>query len=162
VADYITPIIALAGMAASALADKKKKTQEKSDNRADTAYNIRMQEAESLGAPGAQFEQEAHNANVANSRIDRTPVNYGQSLSLLGKGIGNNFVPSTANGGAGDEVLGGNGIYNAPNTVPDLYTGTLNMPQPTGNDYQLGGDLQLPAASVQPDWGKLKLDDLDE
>jgi len=174
VADYITPIIGLASMAAAALADKKKKQQEKGDNLADTAYNIKMQEAEKLGAPGAQYLQEAHNALVSNHRIDRTPVDYGQGLGLIGKGLAGN-MPSPGGGNGGAEQLNSNPIYNAPGTVPDLYTGSLNYPQATGNNYQLGGNLQLPSSSPSvadvggaapqlsaPDWGSLKLDDLEE
>lgn len=164
-ADYITPLIGLASMAAAAIADKKKKQQEKGDNLADTAYNIKMQEAEKLGAPGAQYLQEAHNALTSNHRIDRTPVNYGQGLGLIGKGIaGNADGIGKMFGSSNASTLANDPIYNAPNTVPDLYSGQLSLPAATGNDYQLGGDLQLPAASSanMPDWGSLNLDDLEE
>jgi len=176
VADYITPIIGLASMAAAAIADKRKKQQEKGDNLADTAYNIKMQEAERLGAPGAQYLQEAHNTLVSNHRIDRTPVDYGQGLGLIGKGIaGNADGIGKLFGSSNASTLANDPIYNAPGTVPDLYTGSLNYPQATGNSYQLGGDLQLPSSAPSvadvggaapqlsaPDWGSLNLDDLEE
>lgn len=179
-ADYITPLVGVAATAAAILADKKKKEQLKADNLQDTAYNIKMQEAEKLGAPGAQYLQEAHNALVGNQRIDRTGVDYGQALGLLGKGIAGNAdsIGKGISGLFGDsasDVLNNDPLYNAPGTVPDLYTGTLNYPAATGNSYQLGGDLQLPSskpsvASVggdapqltAPDWGALNLSDLEE
>ena len=154
-ADYASAIMGLASMAASALAHKHKIKQEKQDTRADTAYDIQMENAAALGGPGARYMQQAHDALTHNKRLDREPVDYGQGLQLL-----RHSLP-----GVGNDLLGGSKSPDASaKPVPDTQLDyTLKLPESNGPLYPSGvHPLGVNTTLDAPDWSKLRLDDLED
>lgn len=166
-ADYVSGLIGLASMVAQALAHKKKIQQEKSDTKADARYDIAMQNAAALGAPGASYTAQAHNALVHNHRLDREPVDYGKALGLLGHSIPSLGGSSSGNGGAGQTPAVSSALSAPlPNSQLD-YTPQLPAADKPIYDYggassdAMGAPLYQPQLTA-PDWKSLNLDDLQE
>lgn len=158
-ADYASAIIGLAGMVAQALAHKKAIKQEKQDTRRDTSYDIAMENAASLGAPGARYQQQAHDALTHNSRLNRIPVDYGASLGMLGHSLAGAFDGS---GSDADAAL----AKPLPNAQLDY---TLQLPgktpaqnpiYPGGSSPSVTGTVGAPQIDLRaPNWNALKLDE---
>lgn len=167
-ADYVGALVSLAGMAAQALAHKKAIKQKKRDTTADTQYDIGMEEAAARGYRPARYMQQMHDADVANSRLDRIPVDYGQALSGLGRSLA---------GGNSDNSSDLSGQRAAASRLPDAPDAgldyTLQMPgktpaqnplYPGGSSPSVTGTVGAPQIDLRaPDWNSLKLpDNLDE
>lgn len=157
-ADYASAIIGLAGMVAQALAHKKAIKQERQDTRRDTSYDIAMENAASLGAPGARYQQQAHDALTHNSRLNRIPVDYGASLGMLGHSLAGAFDGSSS----GDAA---NGALSKP--LPNAQLDyTLTPPDvghpiyPGGSSPSVTGQVGAPEIDLRaPNWNALKLDE---
>lgn len=171
-ADYASALVSLAGMAAQALAHKKAIKQQKRDTTSDMQYDIGMEEAAARGYRPARYMQQAHDAAIHNSRLDRIPVDYGQALSGLGRSLA---------GGSGNDVSGGQDLAAqraAAQGLPtpqstDLLPNGLELPSSSGPMYPGGsspsasGQVGAPGIDLRaPDWGSLKLpselDDLEQ
>lgn len=163
-ADYVSAITGLASMVASAIAQKHKIKQEKQDNRQDTAYDIAMENAASLGAPGAHYQMQAHDALTHNHRLDRIPIEYGKGLELLGKslpGLGG----SSGNDGAGRTPAVNDALSrDAPQSKLDY---TLQLPEtnspiyPQGSSPSVTGQVGAPELDEfrAPNWKELEIGD---
>jgi hypothetical protein len=141
-------------MVASAMAAKKAKAQKRADTRADTSYDIAMENAASLGAPGAQYMQQAHDAIVANKRLDRIPIKYGKGLELLGRSVAS-FGDSDGNDGAG-RTPEMDAALSQPDPESQLDY-TLRLPQTNGPIYPSGASPHVAHVPdlVAPNWKEL-------
>lgn len=168
-ADYgsiIQGVVGLASMAASALAKKHHDKQQQDDTR----YDIQMENAMRLGAPGAQYQKQWHDMKLDQRR---TPVDYGQGLNMLGHGIAGAFSNGKgADASANESTLANDPVYQAPGLPSHLDT-SLQLPHDNGPMYPQGSSPSIQYVPDQPgggsssqqlsapDWQSLKLDDED-
>lgn len=163
-ADYVSALTGLAAMVAETIAQKHAKAQQKKDTRQDTAYDIGMENAASLGAPGARYQMQAHDALTHNHRLDRIPIDYGKALGLLAHSVPK-LGGDSGNDGAGrtPEV---NSLLSRPDLPSQLDT-TLQMPQgnsplyPQGSSPSVTGQVGAPELSEfrAPNWKELEIGD---
>jgi hypothetical protein len=171
-ADYVGALVGLGSMVASALAHKKKIKQEREDTARDTKFDIAMAHAAELGAPGARSWQMAHDAKVHNQRLGREPVDYGQSLSMLGRSLPSGGSSAPEPNAENRAAIGALPLPSAQefNLVPD----SLQLPKQSSPLYPGGsspsatgtvrGAVDAPETGLSaPDWNQIKLpDDLEE